>query len=178
MSRFQFDKCLDDIEVIDPCNGDNLVQALPLEEDLWNAKDPELLRVLMARSTPLVTIDRKLPRQHSAHIPDVHPGIIIVAYSQYIDRSKETLRTITTRAAAKILRTFKSLVPDWHQISVANSIVEITNKGVEISHVENGRIKFDGYLEYEKPDTLRTELVRLLHANSERQKLLPEEELQ
>jgi hypothetical protein len=54
MNTFQFDKCLDDLELIEACHGENLVLALRLQEDLWPAKDPELLRVLMVRPASLI----------------------------------------------------------------------------------------------------------------------------
>src|SRR5205809_6219684 len=107
MTTFQFDKCLDDMDLIDTCNAEQLAEARRLDADLWKAKDPELLQVLMKRPAPLLTIDRALPRKHFASIPDKNPGIVVVAYSQDIDRSRETLKTMTTRAAGRILRHFK-----------------------------------------------------------------------
>jgi hypothetical protein len=168
MTTFQFDECSDDLEVIEACNAEHLAEARRLDPDLVEKKDPEILRVLMQRSTPLVTIDRALPAKHCDCIPDQNPGIIVVAYSRYIDRSRETLRTMTTRAAGRILRQFKQRVPEWHKLEVRNSIVEITNKAVEVSHVEQGRLKFDAYLDYEGDPDLQPSLIRALQQNLQR----------
>ncbi len=132
----------------------------------------------MKRPTPMITIDRALPNQHSDCIPEQNPGIVVIAYSRYIDRSREALKTMTTRAASRILRQFKQRVPEWHKLEVRNSIVEITNKGIEIWHVEGSRLKFDTYLDYESADyesdeDLQRALLHALQQNLLRQAHLP-----
>lgn len=170
MTTFQFDECFDDFDVIEACNNDNKVSALRLDDDLMGKQDPEVLSVLMARSTPMVTIDGKLPGKHTAHIPDTNPGIITVGFSRYtIDRRREALKTLTTTAAGLLLRTFKDLCPNWDSLLVRNSIVEITNKEVMVSHVEKGKLKFDVHLPFGVDDEqLEAKLTVVLLANAQR----------
>lgn len=119
MITYQFDECFDDPDVIDECNADGLAVVLRIDDPLRSQLDPIVLSDLMYRQTPMVTIDDKLPRKHSACIPDTNPGIIIVGYSRYIDRRKEPLKTLTTTMAGRILRDFKSRCPNWHQWTFA-----------------------------------------------------------
>jgi hypothetical protein len=78
MITFQFDECFSDQEVIDHCNdeGKSVAQALPLY--LIGTKDPILLPLLLPLGNPIVTIDRRLPTEHIAHIPMTHPGIVVL----------------------------------------------------------------------------------------------------
>src|SRR5437879_2732125 len=107
MTIFQFDKCFNDKKVVKACNDEGLVNARRLDKHLYDSEDPEILDHYMVLPNPVITTDRALPEEHPDHIPDVSPGIVVVAYSRYIDKTKETLKTITTKAAAKILDKFK-----------------------------------------------------------------------
>jgi hypothetical protein len=168
----QFDECFDDPDVIEACNDAGKAVALRIGDGLRGRKDPEVLAVLMRRTTPMVTIDGKLPRKHCAHIPNVNPGIITVGYSRYIDRSRESLKTLTTAMAARILQQFKDRCPVWHQLVVRNSVVEITHKEVIISHVEAGQLKFDKHIPYGDNERLLADLESALRINAQRYSLV------
>jgi hypothetical protein len=173
MNTFQFDECFDDFDVIEACNNEKKAEALRLDDELMGKLDPQVLAVLMVRPIPLVTIDGKLPGKHTAHIPEINPGIITVGYSRYtIDRRREALKTLTTTAAGQILHKFKDLCPNWHTLIVRNSIVEITNKEVIVSHVEKGMLKFDIHILFEEDaKQLETKLTAVLLANAQRNAL-------
>jgi hypothetical protein len=149
--------------------------VLRIDDDLRKKKDPEILPVLMARPAPMVTIDAKLPWKHTDKIPESNPGIITVGYSRYsTDRKRETLRTLTTTAAARMLRRLKDLCPHWHSLPVRNSIVEITNKEVVVYHVENGKLLYDEHFTFGDDDkNLEAKLTAKLQTNAHRKALPP-----
>lgn len=167
MTAFQFDKCFDDKKVIKKCNDEGHATALRLPRNLRDAEDPELLKVFMPGRHAMVTTDRALPTQHTAHIPDTNPGIVVVCYS------RDVLKTITTGAAAKILDQLKSSLSTWHQTSVANSIVEITEQSVEVFHVEAGKLIQDTYLDFKKESDWPVQFLNTLQKNVLRQAGLP-----
>lgn len=167
MITFQFDQCFNDKKVIKACTDEGLAIVHRLPRELLGKPDPELLAVLMKSPNPVVTLDRALPTEHTAHIPPKNPGIVVVNYS------RDVPRTITTREAAKILRKFKERVPAWHQISVQNSIIEITEKSVEIWHIEETELVTDGYLEINVETGWTEQLTQTLRQNSARGSAAP-----
>ena len=58
----------------------------------------------------------------------------------------------------------------WHQLPLQNSIIEITEKSVEIWHVEDGKLAKDGYVEFNDDGDWVHQLLNLLQQNSERGK--------
>jgi hypothetical protein len=167
MITYQFDECFDDPDVIDACNKQGKAVARRIDDDLKEKKDPEVLAVLMLRTTPMLTTDGKLPWKHSARIPEINPGIVTVGYSRYGDR-KGPFKTLTTTAAGKILEALKERCPNWDQLVLKNSIVEVTNKEIVISHIEHGQLKYDNHIEYGDDLKLQTELVAILKKNAAR----------
>jgi hypothetical protein len=148
MTTFQFDKCFNDKKVIKACNEEGLVVARKLDREMNDAKDPEILDYYIRRGNPLITIDRALPEEHAQCIPDVNPGLVVVAYSKYIDRNREQLKTMTTRAVARILHHFKQEFPEWDRMMIANRIFEITDKYISISRVASGKLILNLHLEF------------------------------
>ncbi len=162
MTTFQFDQCFNDKKVIQACTDEGLALARRLPSDLLGKPDPELLAVLMGAPNPVVTLDRALPTEHAAHIPAHHPGIVVVSFS------RDNPRTITTREAGKILRNFKDRVPTWHQLALRNSIVEITEKSVEVCHIDAGGIVRDQYRGFSNDRAWVAQFVQLIYENSQR----------
>ena len=174
MNTFQFDKCLNSRRVVKACNDEGLVCARRLDWHLNDAEDPELLAAYMSGQNPLITTDRALPGEHSECIPDRNPGIIVVAFSRSIDKSRETLKTMTADAAAKILHKFKQAFPDWHKVSVCDCIIEITDKDIEVLCVENGVLRSELCLDYAKISDWAVQLLSHLDGKSASPKRLPE----
>ena len=160
MNTFQFDQCFNDKKVIKACTDEGLANALRLPRDLHDKSDPELLGTLMKSANPLVTLDRALPAEHAASIPSANPGIVVVNYS------RDVPRTITTREAARILRQFKDRLSNWNELSLQNSILEITEKSVEIWHIEASIRVHDGYLEFDNDNKWIDSFLLLLKQNA------------
>ena len=160
MTAFQFDQCFNDKKVIKACTAEGLAIAYRLPRESWGKSDPDLLAGLMASPHPVVTLDRALPTEHTSHIPASNPGIVVVGYS------RDVPRTITTREGGKILRSFKDRVPTWHQLPLRNSIVEITEKSVEIWHIEATELVADGYFEFAEDREWVAQFVLLLAQNT------------
>ena len=52
-------------------------------------------------------------------------------------------RALTVSIAQKVLRRFKAGFPEWHQVAWRNSVVEITSIGVQVWHVQGGKLVRD-----------------------------------
>jgi hypothetical protein len=148
MSTFQLDQNIDDRRVVEACSAEGHGEALRLPSALRDLEDPALLAVVMAGNSPLVTLDRCLPRDHSPHIPDANPGIVVV--TNYPRRHQ----TMTSTLALRILAALKGRIPSWHEAPLNNSVLEVTAEGVGVSHVQRGIFVFDGYYEYSDPGWL------------------------
>lgn len=158
MIAFQLDQCLDSKRFVRNCTAEGRCQLFRLPPPLRGAEDPQLLAGVMAVANPLVTFDRSLAHEHTAHIPQNNPGIIVI--SNY-----PAPQTLTVSIAQKVLAKFKSAFQDWHQVSWRNSVVEITSLGVEVWHVASGKLVRDAYFAFDTADWqggLRT----ALHANA------------
>ncbi|HYV34164.1 MAG TPA: hypothetical protein VE988_00585, partial [Gemmataceae bacterium] len=142
MTVFQFDQCLDDKKIIRKCKEEGLAEVFRLPRNLRDAEDPVVLSTLLTRPNPLVTVDRGIAVDHAAAIPDAHPGLVIVSHDP------DSPRTMTTGQASRILAAFKQRYPDWHQTSLANSVIEITPGSVEIWHVLSGQLLRDEFLAF------------------------------
>jgi hypothetical protein len=165
MKTFQFDKCFDDKKIIRKCNEENLVNALRLPPPMRTWEDPELLDTFMKLSNPLITLDRSMPADHATSIPDSNPGIVVVGNAPGIPQ------TITTLMAGKTLAQFKARFKDmtrgWHELPIKNSIVEITQKSVQVWHVVGGKLISDKYLSFDETGWMER-LVDLLVQNEQR----------
>ena len=161
MSTFQLDQCSSAHRIVEACKEEGNGEALLLPADLRDTKDADLVPAMMAKDTVFVTKDHRLPRECAALIPDVNPGIVVV--TNYPTRHQ----TLTVNLMLRILARVKSKVPQWHQAPLNNSILEITNEGVAIGHVEGGRFKNDGYFEFDG-DNWPADFLATLQANSSR----------
>jgi hypothetical protein len=159
MITFQFDQCLNSKRFARDCQAEHLCETLRLPAALADAKDPDLLRTLMARENPLVTFDRALPRDHAPCIPERNPGIIVLT-------NFPAPQTMTIRIAQHILKRFKLAFPQWHEVSWMNSIVEITTINVEVWHVDQAKLIRNAYLGFDSADW-QTQLQDLLRLNSQ-----------
>src|SRR5947199_5149814 len=112
MTTFQLDQNIDDAKVVDACKAEGHGAANRLPVALRDAEDPQLLAVIMAGNSPLVTLDRKLAWEHSAHIPDEHPGIVVVT------NYPKKFPTMTSRIALRLLAALKKRFPTWHECSL------------------------------------------------------------
>ena len=74
---------------------------------------------------------------------------------------------MTISIAQRVLQRFKVTFPDWHRISWANSVVEITTLGVEVWHVVRGRLVQDAYVGFDTADW-PSRLLNILEENSQR----------
>ena len=160
MIVFQLDQCVDSKRFARDCTSEGLCQTLRLSSSLRNAEDPELLSSLMAGTHPLVTFDRALPHDHTAYIPDLHPGILVVS-------NFPAPQTMTIRIAQQTLGRFKTAFPIWHQAGWNNSVVETTSLAVDVWHVEQRQLVHDAYLSFDTLDW-QTPLQTVLRQNSTR----------
>jgi hypothetical protein len=100
-------------------------------------KDPEMLATYLAKGNVLVTFDRRMLEDHEADIPELSPGLIVIAHSPAM------MKTLTQSSAEKIIKSFKDKLPDWHQVPWANSIVKITDSSVFVGRKTTEGIVFD-----------------------------------
>jgi hypothetical protein len=159
MKTFQLDQNLDSRKVVQACNDEGHAGARRLPPRLRDTEDPDLLAVLMAEPAPLVTLDRRLPRDHSAHIPDANPGIVVVT------NYPRKYPTMTSVIATRILGKLKASFPAWSEAPLNNSLVEITAEGVEVCHVLRGSIVRDGFFSFADADW-QTNLLAKLRENA------------
>jgi hypothetical protein len=158
MTTFQLDQCLDSKRFARDCAAQALCHTARLPPSLRDANDPEILRALMVTPSPLVTFDRALPHEHTASIPALHPGIIVV--SNY-----PAPQTMTVRIAQRILARLKAALPEWHLVAWTNSVVEVTSIGIEVWHIEGHRLVRDAYLAFDWADW-QIRLTSVLERNS------------
>jgi hypothetical protein len=122
------------------CTAEGLVTFRRFPRKLKHKKDPEMLGKILVGDCTLLTTDHEIHWENSAHIPDEHPGILIIASS--------APWTITDRDIERILRKFKSVFPNWHSISIQNLVVKLTEEDIEIWKVLGGRVVSFGRVEF------------------------------
>ena len=144
MKTFQLDECLNSKRLANACNALCRCEAHRFPNSLKgkSVKDPEVLEYFFSRGKAIVTNDAAMIEDHVAAIPQQHPGLIIIVFS---DECRDEL---TDEASGKILVTFKSHVPQWSEIPVSNSVLLVTEKSVRVFHKENGVLRKDLQAEY------------------------------
>ena len=162
MTTFQLDQCCNDKKLARDCSNEGLVSCWCFPKKLMNATDPEVLIELLKTSNPLLTFDHRMAEDHTEFIPERHPGLVVISNGR-----GGNPQTMTSTIARKILRKFKGLFQDWHITSVNNSIVVLFPPGVEVLHVEDGRLISDGYVEYDLEEWA-TQFSIALSTNSQR----------
>jgi len=115
----------------------------------------------MKAPAALVTLDRRLPREHTAYIPEANPGIVVVT------NYPKKYPTMTSAIATRILGNLKASLPTWSDAPLNNSILEITAEGVEVCHVHDRRLVRDGYFSFTDPDC-QGKLQEKLRENADR----------
>lgn len=142
MSTFQLDQCSSARRIVDACKEEGHGDAFLLPRDLHNTLDVDLIPLMMAGDRVFVTKDHLLPSECAALIPDVNPGIVVVT------NHPRRHQTMTVSIMLRILAHIKSIVPQWWQAPLRNSILEINNEGVVVFHVESGQLITNGYYEF------------------------------
>jgi hypothetical protein len=165
MSIYRLDECLDDKRFALECNAESKQAGHPVTVNgfpraLKGKEDCEILPILMIANEPLVTKDRNIAALHAYCIPDGSPGIIIVANAPGIPQ------TMTIKQVAKILVPFKASFPGWPRTPLRNSVITITQEGVDVRHVIGNRLISDSYLPFDAG--WQAKLTSLLERNASR----------
>lgn len=158
MNLFQVDQCMDSKRFVESCASAGVADVRRFPRRRAGQKDPEILRAVLSTGRTLITTDRGIHIEHAAHFPEIHPGVVIVAV---ISPGK----TLTTRQVARILSHFKQAFPEWHRVTLRNSVVEVTEVGVEVWKVGRGMVDRSGYLDFQQTDW-QSKLIRLLDENA------------
>jgi hypothetical protein len=158
MVTYQLDESTDSKTFVESCKKQGLVEIWRCPRDLKGAKDPEVLKRVFPSGRTLLTTDRRIHFEHSAQIPDRHPGILILAKAS-------SLTTMRIADVARILARFKSEFPNWHIASLRNSIVEICESHVEVWRVVHGSVSRDEFLSLDRSGW-QEELSDLLERNA------------
>lgn len=158
----QLDEDIDAPHLVKACEAEGYVRAFRFPKNLRNnaVKDPEVLQALLPKGNLFLTIDDSLLDDHSQFIPDEHPGILIVA------QNDETVGTITTHIAQKIIRQFKDDYSEWHKRPWDNSVVRICPSSVEAGHLVSGLFVRDMFALRDEPDW-STRLSQVLRQNAD-----------
>jgi hypothetical protein len=62
------------------------------------------------------------------------------------------LATLTTRFVMRLLSDFKRRFPAWHETSLGNSVVELSDIAVEVWTVHAGRAERVAYISFDEQD--------------------------
>lgn len=146
MTVFQLDQCLNNRRLAKDCNDEGLagVWRFPSELAQQPTSDPEMLARFMAADRPLLTTDGRLPWEHTSHIPNPHPGIVVIR-----SNAKHTLRIEDAR---RILAGCKARLPEWHQLSFRNSILELWPDALDVYHVVRKQLHLDQHCSFDEVD--------------------------
>ena len=148
MPNFQLDECLNDADFARLCVNEAEAKKISginvnlLPDSLHGEDDDIVLAQLMKRDGTLLTKDRKIASEHSNAIPNSNPGIVIIA------NAPGSVRTMSVKQVEKILSEFKSNYTEWHALSFKNSIIEISQIGIEIWHVSDGKLIHDRFVAF------------------------------
>jgi hypothetical protein len=159
MTTFQLDECLNDRRFQEDCEAGNLAKVYRYPRALRGQDDAVVLSTLLQRPNPLLTKDRHMPDDHVAAIPENHPGLVVIANAPDIPQ------TITMPGVRKILANFKQLFPEWHQVALRNSVIELTQVGVEVRCLQGGRLVRNDYLPFDNTGW-KEQLISILNNNS------------
>lgn len=143
MTVFQFDECSSCNSFIRRCNKEGLAIARKFKDKHRSKgiKDPQMLKMYLALGGVLVTFDNDMIDDHTQHIPEKSPGIII------IEHSPDMPYTLTQKSVEKIIKAFKEKFPNWHVVQWANSIVRITEKSVAVCQKTSTEVRYNCWIE-------------------------------
>jgi len=158
MSAFIFDDCIFSKDLKVECDRQGLVSTQRLEDDLRGKEDCIVLPAIVNRGSVLVTEDRRMAEENAEFLSNDHPGLLVVA-------SEESTKTLTGRLVRAILNRLKSVLPNWHSVTMRNSIVEVTQRTVFVYHADRGTIHYDRHMPLDDPKMLE-DLVTILNRNA------------
>lgn len=149
MRTFQLDECTNSKKLHRECKSQGVVDVrrFPKGQRGKGVKDREVLRWLGGLTTPLITSDAKLKRDHAADVPDRHPGIIVLCSA---DRP-----TIRLRDKRALLARLKENLTGWERIDISNVIVEIWmayEYDICVTRIKSGETVFEQWMSYSDPD--------------------------
>jgi hypothetical protein len=165
MPTFQLDECLNDPEFAQECEDDSNAKNIPgvavrlFPRRLRGEDDDVVLRESLQLDGAILTKDRRIARDWIAAIPNQHPGIIIIA------NAPGNAATITVSIVKKILSNFKKAFPQWHALSFRNSVLEITQIGIEIWRASDNILLPSGYIQFDSNER-ETILIGKLASNA------------
>jgi hypothetical protein len=142
MIRYQLDESTNARALAESCKREGLVEVWRWPKPLKGAKDPVALMHVLPSGRILLTTDRGIHIEHLTHIPDRHSGILIVA-------STSSAGTMRTSLLMHILAEFKDRFPTWHETSLDNSIVEISETTCEVWRVVRGALSRKVFLRFD-----------------------------
>ena len=169
MPQYQLDECLNDPVFARECEQTAAANSLTAEvkllpRELKGKADPEVLEKLLPLGRAILTKDRRIARDHPDSLHPGHPGIVIVA--------SVLPGTITVKIVKKILSAFKGGFPQWSQTDLSNSIVEITQEGVDVHSVSGSAYQRDRYIGFQESGWQQI-LTGVLQTNASRATCLP-----
>ena len=159
MTTIQLDECINNKKLAEDCNSEGLVTTRRFPGNMVgrSVKDPEMLKAFMGGPAPLLTTDTRLPTAHSVHIPNRHPGIVVLKH--------DGPDSMTIKIARDILVNIKNLIHDWNNMTFSNSIVEISESKIRVSRVVDGTLIQDPNIEFTDQDW-RTEMLDTVARNA------------
>jgi len=158
MCVFQFDENSSARSLIRDCRNAGVVEVRKYPSGDKGLPDEDMLDKYVQRDGVIVTFDAGLVQDHLDHVPDDHPGVIIVRHSPAISYP------MTAASAKNILDHFKAEFSDWHRVSWKNSVVTMTEASIEVGHVASDHVVNDlskSYNESEWQAELRDCLSRI-----------------
>jgi len=135
MATFQLDECLSARKLLRACAAEGVATVRPMPRRLKGSLDPTILATFMPAMSPLLTVDAAIADEHCGDIPDHHPGIVIIANAPTVPQ------TMTVSIAQRILSRLKKDFREWHRTDLRNSILRVTQDGVEVSRVIDGSLQ-------------------------------------
>ena len=158
MITYQVDENTDSKKFVESCRKEGLVNVRRFPKALKGAKDPVVLQQVLLSGRTLLTNDREIHFSHLSHIPDNHCGILIIARvaSPTTIRLTDVMRTLSV---------FKSQFPQWHDTSLRNSVVEITETFVQVWRIRGGCVTSSCTIQFSQNDWQPT-LTKVLKDNA------------
>ncbi len=150
MSIFQLDECADSRHLVRACKEEGSAQVyrfpgrLKTKEarEQRKQKDASIIPEFLSGGIPFVTTDKPIIEENLSSVPFPHSGVIIISNAQPVPE-------VGREDIINILSTFKRAFPGWHEAKWDNSIVELTDKWIEVKRIESGdvvslkRLSFD-----------------------------------
>lgn len=124
-TTFQLDECLNDASLADACNAAGKCTVHRYPRRLIGKPDDEMLPVVFARNTTLLTKDRAIVDDNTSSIVSPNPGIIVI-------QKKQPHPPMTATRAREIIQRFKQNIPSWPTIDWSMVYAEIDEDEVYV----------------------------------------------